>query len=112
MTDVPQRYRTRILSHRRLSTTGYELTLERKNMPFTAGRLLTIHGREVIDDRSYTIAGGESDEALHVLYRLIPGGRLTPWLVDLKPGDPLDISGPFGEFVIRDPARPIVFIAT
>lgn len=63
-------------------------------------------------DRPYSIACGEQDEALLILYRVIPEGKLTPHLITLKPGDPLECTGPFGSFVLHDPARPLVFIAT
>jgi ferredoxin/flavodoxin---NADP+ reductase len=114
--EVPERNvtrtRTRVVEQRRLSETGYELVLERGGLDFEAGRLITLHGRDVTEDRSYTIASGERDEHLHVLYRLMPEGVLTPQLVRLKAGDPVDWSGSYGQFVLRDPARPLYFIAT
>ncbi len=115
MSDSPQqpkRYEGRVIEARRFSATGYQLTFERKDLPFSAGQLITVHGADPLDDRSYTICSGERDRFLQILYRVIAGGRLTPQLVELKPGDPIHFSGPFGEFVLRDHARPIVFIAT
>jgi ferredoxin/flavodoxin---NADP+ reductase len=106
------RMRTHVVDQRRLSETGYELVLERNGLSFDAGRLITLHGRAVTEDRSYTIASGEQDEYLHVLYRHIPHGVLTPQLVRLRPGDTVDMSGPYGQFVLRDPKRPVWFIAT
>lgn len=107
-----QRFAARVIKHQRLSETGYELVLERDHLTFQAGRLLTIHGRSVTEDRSYTIACGVEDEYLHVLYRLVPKGTLTPQLVRLQAGDSVTISGPYGQFVLRDPTVPMVFIAT
>lgn len=109
---LPRRSTVRVIGLRNLSTSGYELTLEREGLTFAAGQLVTLHARNLLDDRSYTIASGERDETLQVLFRLIPGGRLTPVLAALKPGDLVDISGPYGEFVLRDPARPMYFVAT
>lgn len=106
------RWKARILRHRPLSPTAFELTLSRDAVDFRAGQLLTIHGREVYEDRNYTIASGERDGELQVLYRLIPGGVLTPQLAALREGDTLEISAPCGEFILRDRQRPIVFIAT
>lgn len=77
-----------------------------------AGRLVFMHGRQPSDNRSYSMASGEHDEHLQFLYRLIPQGKLTPQLAELKPGDPLELSGPFGEFSVRDLERPLVFVAT
>lgn len=109
---APRTWNARVLSQRRLSATGYELQLSRDGAEFHAGQLLTVHGANVLHDRTYTIASGECDESLRLLYRLIPTGALTPRLVTLQPGDHLKVSAPYGEFILRDPARPVVFIAT
>ncbi len=109
--DAP-RMKARVVAHHQLSDTGYELILERNHLSFDAGRLLTLHGRTVTEDRSYTIASGEQDEHLHILYRLVPTGVLTPQLVTLRAGDTVECSGPYGQFVLRDAQRPICFIAT
>ena len=108
----PRVWTTRVLSNRQLSATGYELKLSRDGADFRAGQLLTVHGADLLHDRTYTIASGERDESLCILYRLIPSGLLTPQLAGLQPGDQLKVSAPYGEFVLRDPARPVVFIAT
>jgi len=102
----------RVIEQTRLSETGYELVLERNSLAFDAGRLITLHGRDVTEDRSYTIASGEKDEHLHVLYRYVPTGVLTPQLIRLQTNDTIDLSGPYGQFVIRDTQRPLWFIAT
>lgn len=109
---TPARVRARVLGHRRLSATAFELELERQGIAFRAGQLLTIHGGDLFDDRSYSIASGERDDAFRVLYRLIPEGRLTPRLARLAVGDEVEISAPYGEFVLRDTGCPVVFIAT
>lgn len=107
-----RRWKARILRHRAISPTAYELTLSRDGLEFTAGQLLTIHGREVTEDRNYTVASGENDDVLQVLYRFIPAGVLTPQLVPLPEGAEIEISAPCGEFILRDKSKPIVFIAT
>lgn len=107
-----RRYRTRVLSLRSVGPSTYELTFERQGMLFSAGQCLTIHGPIPQHDRSYTIASGEQDENLQILFRLIPHGKLTPVLSRLKPGDEIEFSGPYGEFVIRDASVPIIFVAT
>lgn len=108
----PQKYNSKVISNERLSTSGYLITIERNGMPFEAGQCLTIHGRDMTEDRTYTIASGVKDEHLQVLYRHIPHGKLTPQLVLKKAGDPIQVSGPYGEFMVRDLASPLVFIAT
>jgi len=112
MTQMPQRHRSRVIASRRLSSTGYELTLSRGGLEFDSGRLITIHGSDATQDRSYTISSGENEEHLQVLYRYIPTGKLTPYLIHLQAGDTVDISGPYGEFVVRDREKPMFFFAT
>ena len=113
-TDAPRptRFVSRVLAARRLSPTGHELVLERGGIRFRAGQLLLVHGRELQEERSYTICTGEQDEALAIVFRMIPGGRLSPWLAALRAGDPVEISAPYGEFTLRDPGRTAVFVAT
>lgn len=106
------RFTARVLASRQLSPTGFELTFERGAVSFRAGQLLVVHGRGTLEERSYTICSGEHDEVLQIVYRLIPTGRLTPWLAARKAGDLVEISAPYGEFTIRDSGRPLVFVAT
>lgn len=40
----------------------------------------------------------------------IPPGRMSSWLFNLKPGDPVTVSGPYGEFFARDTDREMCFI--
>lgn len=108
----PHRWSARVMAHRALSPTAFELKLSRDQVGFRAGQLLTVHGPDLLADRTYTIASGETEDTLNVLYRRMPAGVLTPRLARLQPGDHLDISAPYGEFTLRDPARPVVFIAT
>jgi ferredoxin--NADP+ reductase/benzoate/toluate 1,2-dioxygenase reductase subunit len=103
---------TTVLASRALSETGFALTLDRHDIHFRAGMLLTIHSPDPTEDRDYTIASGEQDPHLQILYRYIPTGRLTSRLVQLQPGHPVRLSAPYGRFTLQDPHRPIVFVAT
>jgi NAD(P)H-flavin reductase len=42
----------------------------------------------------------------------LPEGIFSPHLFDLKPGDEVEMRAPMGMFVVRDPARDCVFVAT
>ena len=108
----PQRITARVVRARALSATGFELTFARGPLRFQAGQLLVVHGRDTFEERSYTICSGERDDVLQIVYRLIPSGLLTPWLARLRPGDPVEISAPYGEFTLRDRTRPVIFVAT
>lgn len=108
----PQRFTTTVRSLHQFSPSGYQLTLERHHLQFEPGHLVTIHGEHVFEDRSYNISSGIHDENLDVLFREIPEGLMTQRLVQLRAGDEIDISGPYGEFVLRDPLRPCIFVGT
>ena len=112
MTNPLPRRQSRILSVTQLSATGYEIQLERSDLVFRAGQEITIHGPDPTFDRTYSIASGEEDDVIRILFRLIPEGKMTPLLAGLGPGDTIDYTGAFGSFTVRDPARPILFVAT
>ena len=40
----------------------------------------------------------------------IPPGKMSSWLFALKPGDPVTVSGPYGEFFARDTDKEMCFI--
>ncbi len=105
-------YQSRVVALRPIGPSAYELTFERCGMQFEAGQCLTIHDTIPQYDRTYTIASGEADEHLQIVFKLIPHGKLTPKLAGLKPGDAIRFSGPFGEFTVRDRNAPLIFIAT
>jgi NAD(P)H-flavin reductase len=60
----------------------------------------------------YTISAVEP-ERLGILYRVIPGGRITPQLAELPVGATLRLGGRFGEPVRRlAPSGPVVGVST
>lgn len=103
---------TTVVASQQISETGYVLQLERHDLAFQAGMLLTIHSEDPTEDRDYTMCSGIEDDPIEILYRYIPTGRLTSRLVKLRPGDPVRFSAPYGRFTIQDPNRPLVFVAT
>ena len=72
--------------------------------------------------RAYSLANspGESDSAVLVVRIAIPPpdaprgtppGQVSSYIFSLKPGDTVEIAGPFGEFCVRETEREIVLIA-
>jgi ferredoxin--NADP+ reductase/benzoate/toluate 1,2-dioxygenase reductase subunit len=112
MSNPIARRPSRVLANEPVSSTAFLLTLERAGLTFHAGELVGLQGPDKLATRDYTIASGEQDEHLQVLIRLIPHGALTPWLSSLRPGDGLDLTGPYGTFTLRNPGKPVVFLAT
>jgi Na+-transporting NADH:ubiquinone oxidoreductase subunit F len=41
----------------------------------------------------------------------IPPGMMSSWLFNLRPGDPVTVSGPYGEFFARDTDKEMCFVA-
>ncbi len=41
----------------------------------------------------------------------IPPGKMSPWLFNLKPGDHVTVSGPYGEFFARETDNEMCFVA-
>src|SRR4029077_10951955 len=79
---------------------------------FKAGQHLNL----ILDNgerRDFSMANSprESDGAqLHI--RHVPGGAFTSYVFEkLKRGDSLKLEVPFGDFVLRDSPKPILFVA-
>ena len=63
--------------------------------------------------RSYSIASDPNERTrIALLLNLVPGGRLSPYLFGLRPGDRTTFRGPLGTFCLRPTARDLLFVAT
>lgn len=102
----------KILEHRDLGRDARLLRLERPPWKWKAGQLISLAGESSLDQRDYTIASGEKDETLDVLYRVIPHGVVTPHICKQQVGDRIPVQGPYGRFTVKDLHRPVVFCAT
>jgi len=65
---------------------------------FTAGQVLGIGAHATDEARLYSIASGELDDEVDILYNINPDGKLTPWLARVVTGDNIWVSEPFGSF--------------
>lgn len=93
----------------------FVIRLERKALKFTAGQRVIIGPAGDIDQREYSIYSGENDEFLEILVREVPDGNVSVKLKNCKPGELLQVNGPFGSFRIDPQDRQsgkFVFIAT
>ncbi len=113
---VAPRMTARVQALDRLTPDVMRLTLaldDERRIAFQAGQYLNV----VLEDGqrraySFTTRGGEAHRfELHV--RRMPGGRFTTRVFEqLKPGDTLEVEGPMGHFVLREPSpRPLIFVA-
>jgi ferredoxin--NADP+ reductase len=97
-----------ITSHTEISPNVFLLSFKR-DFAFKAGQVLGLAMSTADDARLYSIASGENDENVNILYNIKPGGKLTPNLAILKPGDTLYITVPFGTYTGSD--EPAYWIA-
>ncbi len=97
-----------INSNTEISPNVFLLSFNR-DFTFRAGQVLGLAISPNDDARLYSIASGENDFNIDILYNIKPGGKLTPNLAELKPNDTLWITVPFGTYT--GSAEPAYWIA-
>ena len=92
----------------------FELQLRRNGATFTPGDCMALFGEDRETSRPYSFASGVDEEIFRFVIRKMPGGVVSSYLSDRKPGDRVKISPPFGWFRPgQTPAdESYVFIAT
>jgi ferredoxin--NADP+ reductase len=86
-----------VFSNNEIAPSVFILAFHR-TFSFRAGQVLGIGLSPNDDPRLYSIASGENDDYIHILYNIKPGGQLTPNLAQLKAGDQIWITPPFGTY--------------
>lgn len=92
----------------------FELVLERDGVRNIPGDCLALFARDGVASRPYSISSGANDEDLVFLIRRMPGGEVSGYLSELRPGDTVKASTPFGWFRPGETAgkEPFVFAGT
>jgi CDP-4-dehydro-6-deoxyglucose reductase len=62
--------------------------------------------------RPYSIASRPDGNHFELCLNRVKEGIFSPWLFEMKPGDSVEMSAPLGFFVVRNPTKEAVFIAT
>lgn len=112
------RYRARLARVEALtpSTKHFEWeALGPKRFTFTPGQFLSLHlERHGADDvRPYSLASRpRGDNRFDLCLNRVEGGYFSNYLCDLAPGAEIEFDGPYGFFVLREPPRDCVFVAT
>ena len=85
-----------------------------KQFAFDAGQFVslscTLDGKSVT--RAYSIASAPSGNRFELCLNVVEDGRFSPWLFAMKAGDLVDMAGPVGYFVWRQPPGEAVLVAT
>ncbi|MES9813154.1 MAG: 2Fe-2S iron-sulfur cluster binding domain-containing protein [Candidatus Thiodiazotropha sp.] len=93
---------------------GIWLRLDGEGIDFQAGQYINLQVPGVEVPRAFSLASKPSDGKLIKLHiRLVPDGEATPIIhSDLKLGDRLCLTGPYGRFFVRKSRNePMIFIA-
>jgi ferredoxin--NADP+ reductase/benzoate/toluate 1,2-dioxygenase reductase subunit len=109
-----EKFNSRIIEVKNLSSSLYLLYLERNGLNFIPGQHITlgISGEE--KSRVYSVASGISDKYLNVLIREIKNGDLSIRFRELKLGTTIEITTPVGYFSLPEnfTNKKIICIAT
>ncbi len=115
----PLKDNTRLMTHvleiEHITDSMFFMSLERSGFQFIPGQSVSLgpHLR-YYKNRDYTICSGIDDDELRFLIRAVKKGEYSQYFKILKPGDKVDVVGPYGEFWIEkpdDPEREYLFIA-
>ncbi len=91
----------KVLEVRNLTKSTYVLRMERNNLEFIPGQYISIGKARTIDKRDYSIYSSPTDDFLEVLIREVRDGMVSKDLKKMKPGDELELEGPFGFFQLK-----------
>lgn len=89
-----------IISNIEIAPNVYTLKFVR-SFEFQPGQVISLE----VDNhapRMYSIASGNNEEFVTILYDIKPEGEVTPLICLLKKGDKIKISDPFGNFICND----------
>ena len=107
---------SKILEIRNLTESTYVLRLEKSDFVFKAGQYLVLNVPGEYKAREYSIYSPENSQFIDLLIKEIDEGEISKELKYLKIGTKVEITGPFGFFVLRDNKKTnvnhFVFVAT
>jgi len=107
---------SKILDIINLTDSTYLVRLEKNNFEFKAGQYLVLNIPGENMAREYSIYSKEDDNCIDLLIKEVTDGKISKELKYLKIGTKVELSGPFGFFILRDSelnqANHFTFVAT
>jgi ferredoxin-NADP reductase len=94
----------KVLAIEHLSPNTVQLRTERPQVTIRAGQCFNVGVPGAGVNREYSMYSAAEAPYLDFLIREVDGGSVSPALARLKPGDPVEIDGPYGEFCLKAPA--------
>lgn len=104
-----------VISKRFLTESTFVLRFTRNDLRFRAGQHLIVGLKGEMDQREYSIYSAENDEYLEILVKEVREGNISVKLKESRPGDLLQVNGPFGSFCLQPSdirSGKFVFVAT
>ncbi len=87
---------------------------ETEDFTFIAGQFVSfsdhVNGKKVT--RAYSIASSPHGTIFELCLNRVKEGKLSPRLFDMQVGDTIEMQGPLGYFVLRNPVSDSVLVAT
>lgn len=105
----------KIIRIRFLTESTFVLRLDRGNMQFKSGQHIIAGLEGELDQREYSIYNDEKDDYLEIMVKEVHDGKVSQQLKNCKPGQLLQVNGPFGSFGLEKYdrfSRKLVFVAT
>ncbi len=90
--------KTTVLDQIEIAPDVFVLTIDKQNVSFKAGQVVAVTVNMTLPPRIYSIASGENENSIEILYDVVKEGTLTPELKKLKKGDRVFVSQPYGSF--------------
>jgi len=69
-----------------------------------------VNGQQIT--RAYSIASPPGGNRFELCLNRVQNGHLSPYLFTLQPRDEVEMRGPFGTFILREPPNDTVLVAT
>ncbi|MBN2288767.1 MAG: oxidoreductase [Candidatus Glassbacteria bacterium] len=105
----------RVQSVRHLTDSAFILRVDRHGLPAVAGQCATVGAAGSGVNREYSLYSGDHDPFFEFLVKEVEEGQVSPALKKCVPGDPVELDGPYGRFVVQAPddrSRRYLFVAT
>jgi ferredoxin--NADP+ reductase len=93
---------SKVLEIKNLTESTYVLRLEKGNFEFKAGQYLVLNVPGKYKAREYSVYSPEAAPYIDLLIKEVIDGEISKELKYLKVGTKVEITGPFGFFILRD----------
>ncbi|MBK7133332.1 MAG: oxidoreductase [Bacteroidales bacterium] len=91
----------RVREIRFLTENTFVLRFDRDNIEFSAGQHVVVGTEGSLYKREYSIYSGEKQDYLEILVREVLDGNVSSQLRRVQQGDLIEVSGPFGSFIME-----------